>query len=194
MTPMRLLPLILMVTVAGCGSGSGIHTTQVDPLPRIISRDGPRPGLKRYQSIASRAADSLGIADLTSATEEIRLWWEFDLGGGLQLLQLRKDGGRWIAVRVPAGHQSDPYLQRSVQQALSHLDRLNQLAQGSTQGIAVADGGWYLLEWSVQGTVHVAGADNPSSFCSVYDRELLAAVRGLAPERDSTDARCKDAP
>jgi hypothetical protein len=191
---MRNLGFIALVLLGGCSprrEGSSVH---VDPLPRLPNLDGPRASLDWYLATVSRATDSMGLGALRSGQGEIRLWWSFYLGGGPHLLQLRLHENHWIALHLPADQAADTVgLERRIQMAIQHMDRLAVLQQGTTGGIVVTDGGWYVLEWSLKGQIHRIGADNPSSFCTDYDRELLAAVKVLAPGRASDADRCQGA-
>jgi hypothetical protein len=190
---MRFLVPLLIIVLGGCGSAKRESTVAVDRLPRLRSLDNPRRSIDGYRAIASRTADSLGLGRLDTSHDEVRIWWHFFLGD-LQVLQLIRREGRWVALHLPTGLAPDTSsLDQRLQLAIPHLDRLSHLQQGSTGGIIVTDGGWYFLEWSLRGRTYFAGADNPGSYCSEYDQQLLGVVKALAPYRDSDRAACKGA-
>jgi hypothetical protein len=169
-----------------CSGASGPrisdHRFEVTPAgPPLAPRTGPREPLQGLRTTIRQFADSHRLPQLPSGGRELRLWRIWSFTAGPEYMWLSLDSRGWTVRYFPtdstySGFSWSGQLPSSLAVALESLERV---PQDSITDVVVSDGGSYYLEWVLDGKAGDAGADNPESHCSTYDRRLLDIISVL---------------
>ena len=173
---MRIGPLVLsIVLVAAAGA-------QTQPGP-------PSP----FESTLKYFARQLGLPDLRNGIPagdaEVRIWSGFGLTGET-LIRAVRHGGRWVITRhddpsSPTPNAFQPWIADSVwrrrwtRTIADSFAALPQTPRRPDPWLFVDDGWGVVIEAAEGKHYHIAGADNPQSFCSADDQRMLRVIAPL---------------
>jgi hypothetical protein len=151
-----------------------------------------RAGAPDWLPFTDHLAKELGLPPLTTATPgvnaEIRVWDGFGIIGTRAYVFRHGAGGWQVRAYDPDG-APDP-INRTLPDSIDWSVRvaaalragllsLQPTPRDSTSQFMVGDGRSFLVEWRVAGVYGAAGADNPQTFCTADDEQLLRVLRAL---------------